>query len=77
MTYIGIDIGKSKHCIAAIDERANILLKPTFVPQQAEGFEQIAGQLRQLGSPDEVKIGMDLTTVVNELPDGRFNYVFK
>ncbi len=59
MTYIGIDIGKSKHCIAAIDERANILLKPTFVPQQAEGFEQIAGQLRQLGSPDEVKIGME------------------
>jgi transposase len=59
VTYIGIDIGKSKHCIAAIDERANILLKPTFVPQQAEGFEQIAERLRELGSPEEVKIGME------------------
>jgi transposase len=59
MTYIGIDIGKSKHCIAAIDERANILLKPAFVPQQAAGFEQIAKQLRELGPPDQVKVGME------------------
>ena len=59
ITYAGIDIGKSKHCIAAIDQSANVLPRPTFVQQQAESFEQIAAQLRQLGSVDQVKIGME------------------
>lgn len=59
MTYIGIDIGKSKHCIAAIEQTAKVLLKPTFVSQDNEGFENIAQQLRLLGSCDTVKIGME------------------
>lgn len=61
MTYVGIDISKSKHCIAAIDQTAKVLLKPTFVSQDSEGFENIAQQLRLLGTPEEVKIGMEAT----------------
>ena len=61
MTYIGIDISKSKHCIAAIDQTATVLLKPTFVSQDNEGFETIVQQLRLLGTPEEVKIGMEAT----------------
>ena len=61
MTYIGIDISKSKHCIAAIDQTAKVLLKPTFVSQDNEGFETIVQQLRLLGTPEEVKIGMEAT----------------
>ncbi len=38
---------------------------------------QVFGRLDADLDMDEVKIGMELTTVVNELPDGRFNYVFK
>ena len=61
MTYVGIDIGKSKHCIAAIDQTATVLLKPTFVSQDNEGFKNIVQQLRPLGTPEEVKIGMEAT----------------
>ena len=61
MTYVGIDISKSKHCIAAIDQTATVLLKPTFVSQDNEGFENIVQQLRLLGTPEEVKIGMEAT----------------
>ncbi|MCG8637965.1 MAG: Zn-ribbon domain-containing OB-fold protein [Desulfobacterales bacterium] len=41
------------------------------------GRYQVFGRLDGRLDPDEVKIGMDLSTVVNELPDGRLNYVFK
>jgi len=59
MIYAGIDIGKDKHCIAAISETAEVLLKPTFVEQSHEGFQKIAEGLRRLGDPSQVKIGME------------------
>ena len=59
MIYAGIDIGKAKHCIAAISETAEVLLKPVFVEQNHESFEAIAERLRQLGDPATVKIGME------------------
>ena len=59
MIYAGIDIGKEKHCIAAISETAKVLLKPVFVEQNHESFETIAQRLRQLGDPSTLKIGME------------------
>jgi uncharacterized OB-fold protein len=36
-------------------------------------FGRLAGDLPQ----EEVEVGMDMMTVVNTLPNGQFNYVFK
>ena len=36
-------------------------------------FGRIAGDL----SDDEIKVGMEMKTVVNELPNGQLNYVFQ
>lgn len=59
MIYAGIDIGKGKHCIAAISETAEVLLKPAFVEQNHESYEAVAARLRELGRCSEVKIGME------------------
>ena len=59
MIYVGIDIGKEKHCLAAINETAQVLLKPVFVEQNHESYEAIATRLRRLGDCSEVKIGME------------------
>ena len=36
--FVGVDIGKSFHCAAAINGRGNVLLKPVKVLASAEGF---------------------------------------
>ena len=36
-------------------------------------FGRLAGDLPQ----EEVEVGMDMKTVVNELPNGQVNYVFE
>jgi transposase len=59
MIYVGIDIGKEKHCIAAINETAQVLLKPVFVEQSHESYTRIAERLAQLGQRSSVKIGME------------------
>lgn len=59
MIYVGTDIGKSKHCMAAISESAAVLLAPRFVEQTREGFEQMHSRLLELGGRAEVKIGME------------------
>ncbi|MEJ2641764.1 MAG: OB-fold domain-containing protein [Desulfosarcinaceae bacterium] len=41
------------------------------------GDYQIFGRLADDVDPGEVKIGMPMTTVVNELPNGQLNFVFK
>jgi uncharacterized protein len=41
------------------------------------GDYQIFGRLAFDVNPAEVKIGMPMTTVVNELPNGQLNFVFK
>jgi uncharacterized OB-fold protein len=41
------------------------------------GNYQVFGRLDKNLDPVEVKIGMPMTTVVNKLPNGQLNYVFK
>jgi uncharacterized protein len=41
------------------------------------GDYRVFGRIDSELNPDEIEIGMVMTTVVNELPDGRFNYIFK
>lgn len=61
MIYVGVDIGKSEHCFAAIDAQGKVVLKPTRFTQDASGFAKLARILRDLGSPEAIKIGMEAT----------------
>ena len=57
--FVGVDIGKSFHCAAAIDARSNVLLKPIKVLASAEGFTAFEGRLRQLGDKSALLIGLE------------------
>lgn len=41
------------------------------------GDYQVFGRIDSALGEDEIKIGMAMTTVVNELPNGQLNYIFK
>jgi len=41
------------------------------------GDFRVFGRIDSALAPDEIKIGMAMTTVVNELPNGQLNYIFK
>ena len=41
------------------------------------GDYKVFGRLSNKLSDDEIKVGMELKTVVNELPNGQVNYVFE
>jgi transposase len=57
--FVGVDIGKSFHCAAAINSRGNVLLKPLKVLASAEGFTAFEGHLRQLGDKTKLLIGLE------------------
>ena len=57
--FVGVDIGKSFHCAAAINGRGNVLLKPLKVIASAEGFAAFEARLRQLGDKTAVLIGLE------------------
>jgi hypothetical protein len=41
------------------------------------GDYKVFGRIAASVPEDEIKIGMDMKTVVNTLPDGQINYVFE
>ena len=57
--FVGVDIGKSFHCAAAINARSNVLLKPLKVLASAEGFTAFEGRLLQLGDKTKLLIGLE------------------
>jgi transposase len=57
--FVGVDIGKSFHCAAAINARGNVLLKPVKVIASAEGFTAFEGRLRQLGDKNSLLVGLE------------------
>ena len=57
--FVGVDIGKSFHCAAAINSRGHVLLKPLKVLASAEGFTAFEGRLRQLGDKTKLLIGLE------------------
>jgi transposase len=57
--FVGVDIGKSFHCAAAINGRGTVLLKPLKVIVSTEGFMAFEGRLRQLGDKTTVLIGLE------------------
>lgn len=61
MIYVGVDIAKADHCLAAIDQMGRIVCKPTALTQDAEGFRRLGTLLNQLGTPETVVVGMEAT----------------
>jgi transposase len=57
--FVGVDIGKSFHCAAAINARGSVLLKPVKVVASSEGFERFEQRLGQLGDKTAVLIGLE------------------
>lgn len=58
MRFVGIDIGKEKHAVAAIDESRTVVLKATTVTEDATGY----AKLRELLSdPAETLVAMEAT----------------
>ena len=61
MITVGIDIGKEKHAVAAIGAAGEVLMPPRFFDQNAQGFAALLAQLRKLGRPSGIRIGMEAT----------------
>ena len=57
--FVGVDIGKSFHCAAAINARGHVLLKPLKILASAQGFTAFEARLRQLGNKTAVLIGLE------------------
>lgn len=61
MITVGIDIGKEKHAVAAINAAGEELMPPRFFEQTATGFAALLAQLGKLGRRADIRIGMEAT----------------
>ncbi len=61
MIYVGVDIGKSRHAAAAVDEAGGCVMQPRFFTQDAGGFASLLGALAELGGASAVVVGMEAT----------------
>jgi len=61
MTYVGVDVGKRRHAVGAVDECGKVLAAARWVPQTAGGFAALADLLDSLGGPDQVVVVMEAT----------------
>ena len=60
MIYVGVDIAKQLHRVAAVNDQAEVVLPPFKVPETQEAFDHLDKKLRGLGQPD-LRIGMEAT----------------
>ena len=58
MRYVGIDIASETHVVAAVDEKGEVLVRPTSFGEDAEGFERLRSTL---GPPEEVLVALEAT----------------
>lgn len=56
--YVGIDIASEKHWVAAVDEAAEVLLRPTVFQEDAGGYQKLLGLL---GRPEGVLVVLEAT----------------
>jgi transposase len=61
MIFVGVDIAKAAHLVAAIDAQGRTVLKPERFTQDAEGFRRVGEILRTLTQQDAVTIGFEAT----------------
>lgn len=58
MRHFGIDIGKTKHAIAAVSEDGAVLLKPKTFEEDSAGYTKLR---EWLGDPADVVVGLEAT----------------
>jgi transposase len=58
MRFVGIDIGAEVHVIAIVDEGQQVLVKPTKVSEDRDGYERLLGLL---GAPAETLVALEAT----------------
>jgi transposase len=61
MRYVGIDVAKVRHAVAGMDETGQEVLGARFVGNDAGGYAAFTGELRKLGTCQNVLIGMEAT----------------
>jgi transposase len=58
MRFVGVDIGKESHVVAALDESQAVLIQPSPITEDAAGY----AKLRELlGKPDATLVAMEAT----------------
>ena len=58
MKFAGIDIASETHVVAVVDEKSEVLVKPTTFAEEAAGYEKLFGLL---GVSGEVLVAMEAT----------------
>lgn len=62
MFFVGIDIAKKSHEVAAIDGKGNIVIKPFKFSNSMKGFEKLLTALRSLSDNlSDLELGMEAT----------------
>lgn len=61
MKYVGVDIGKRRHAVGAVDEMGKVIMNPRTFTQNAGGFASISDLLNTLGGPTQVLVAMEAT----------------
>ncbi len=61
MVYVGVDIGKTRHAVAAVDDAGSVVLPPEYFAQDAEGFAALLRRLQTLGDPSSVVVALEAT----------------
>jgi len=58
MRFVGIDIGAETHLVAAVDEAEHVLMPPTKIGEDADGYQRL---LERLGEPHDTLVAMEAT----------------
>jgi transposase len=58
MRFVGIDIGAEVHVVAVVDEGQQVLVKPTKVTEDRDGYQRLLGLL---GAPAETLVALEAT----------------
>jgi len=58
MRFVGIDIGADSHMVAVVDEAGGLLVKPTKIPEDADGYRRL---LELLGESGNTLVAMEAT----------------
>ncbi|HRU07316.1 MAG TPA: IS110 family transposase [Candidatus Brocadiia bacterium] len=61
MVYVGVDIGKTRHALAAVDNAGSVVAPPRFIRQDAEGFATLLDLLQSWGGPATVVVALEAT----------------
>lgn len=58
MRFVGIDVAAERHVVAVVDQTETVLLTPTAITEDAEGYAKL---LSRLGAPADTLVAMEAT----------------